>query len=232
MTTSQRRAEIEKIVRGMHREIIQSAKLRYRCGLPPYPQLFSPDVAIEKYGYAYEIRESMPGALSGHQFQTAGMIDTEQNIVMISSAMQFETQRFTAAHELGHLVLHESLPTMRQHRDRPVTGERRGPRDPVEEEADYFAAVWLAPGPTVRHYFQERFGNIPLVLNENVAFHVAGYKGATDLMASKPGSLAFPIAVARATGFNGRHFDSLARFFGLSPMAMGIRLNELGLVAY
>lgn len=232
MITAKRRAEIEKIVRGMHREIIQSAKLRYRCGLPPYPQLFSPDVAIEKYGYAYEIRESMPGARSGRQFQTAGMIDTEQSIVMISSDMQFETQRFTAAHELGHLVLHESLPNMRQHRDRPVTGENTGPRDPVEEEADYFAAVWLAPGPTVEYYFRERFGNAPLVLNESTAFHVAGYKGATDLMASKPGSLAFPIAVARATSFNGRHFESLARFFGLSTMAMGIRLNELGLVAY
>jgi hypothetical protein len=171
----------------------------------------------------------MPGAHSGRQFQTAGMIDTEQSIVMISSDMQFETQRFTAAHELGHLVLHESLPNMRQHRDRPVTGENTGPRDPVEEEADYFAAVWLAPGRTVEHYFRERFGNIPLILNESTAFHVAGYKGVADVMASKPGSLAFPIAVGRATSFNGRHFESLARFFGMSPMAIGIRLNETGL---
>jgi hypothetical protein len=46
MIAANRRAEIEKIVRGMHHEIIQGAKLRYRCGLPPYPQLFSPDVAI------------------------------------------------------------------------------------------------------------------------------------------------------------------------------------------
>lgn len=232
MITAKRRAEIEKIVRGMHQEIINSAKLRYNCGLPPYPQLFSPDVAIEKYGYSYEIRESMPSAHAGYQSQTAGMIDTEQGIVMISNNMRYETQRFTAAHELGHLVLHESLPNMRQHRDRPVTGENSGPRTPIEEEADYFAAVWLAPGPTVEHYFRERFGNIPLVLNENTAFHVAGCKGVADLMASKPGSLAFPIAVGRATSFNGRHFESLARFFGLSPTAMGIRLSKLGFVVY
>ncbi|MGA9916338.1 MAG: ImmA/IrrE family metallo-endopeptidase [Paraburkholderia sp.] len=232
MITAKRRAEIDKIVRGMHQEIIQSAKLRYRCGLPPYPQLFSPDSAIEKYGYSYEIRESMPGAQFGRQFQTAGMIDTEQSIVMVSSDLKYETQRFTAAHELGHLVLHEKLPGMRQHRDRPVTGESMGSRDPVEEEADYFAAVWLAPARTVQHYFQARFGNIPLVLNEDTAFHIAGFKGVPDLMASKPGSLDFPIAVARAVSFSGKSFDSLARFFGLSPMAMGIRLRELALVAY
>lgn len=232
MITAKRRAEIEKIVRGMHQEIINGAKLRHHCGLPPYPQLFSPDAAIEKYGYSYEIRRTMPSAQTGRHNQTAGMIDTEQGIVMVSGDLGYETQRFTAAHELGHLVLHERLPGMRQHRDRPVTGELMGPRDPVEEEADYFAAVWLAPAPTVRHYFRERFGKIPLVLNETTAFHVAGYKGAPDLMASKPGSLAFPIAVARAESFNGRRFESLAHFFGLSPTAMGIRLRELDLVAY
>ncbi|WP_321868083.1 ImmA/IrrE family metallo-endopeptidase [Paraburkholderia tropica] len=232
MINAKRRAEIEKIVRGMHHEIVQSAKLKYSCGLPPYPQLFSPDIAIEKYGYTYEIRETMPGALSGGQFRTAGMIDTEQCVVMVASDMKFETQRFTAAHELAHLVLHESLPGMRQHRDRPVTGEHLGHRDPIEEEADYFAAIWLAPGPTVEHYFKKRFTNAPLVLNELTAFHVAGYKGVADLMASKPGSLVFAIAVARATKFSGRTFDSLASFFGLSPTAMGIRLRELGLVSY
>lgn len=234
MITAKRRAEIEKIIHGMHHEIIQSAKLRYpsHLGLPPYPQLFSPDVAIEKYGYSYEIRESMPGAQSGGQFRTAGMIDTEQAIVMISSSMSYETQRFTAAHELGHLVLHESLPSMRQHRDRPLSGEFMGPRPLVEEEADYFAAVWLAPSATVKHYFQGRFGSIPLVLNEDTAFHIAGHKGIVDLMASKPTSLEFPVAVARATRFNGRPFESLARFFGMSPTAMGIRIKQLELVAY
>ncbi|WP_260436097.1 ImmA/IrrE family metallo-endopeptidase [Burkholderia glumae] len=232
MIAAKRRAEIEKIVRGMHREIIQGAKLRYSCGLPPYPQLFSPDSAIEKYGYSYEVRDSMPSATVGSAFVTAGMIDTVQRIVVVASDLNFEIQRFTAAHELGHLVLHESLSHMKRHRDRPATGEDFYSRDPVEAEADYFAAVWLAPGPTVEHYFKERFGNIPLTLNETTAFHVAGVKGVTDLMASKPNSLTFAIAVARATSFNSRRFESLASFFGLSAKAMAIRLRELRLVAY
>jgi hypothetical protein len=232
MITLRRREEIEKIVRGMHREIIQGAKLKYECGLPPYPQLFNPDDAIEKYGYSYEIRESMPVARAGGRFQTAGMIDTTQKIVMILSKLNYEVQRFTAAHELGHLVLHEGLPGMRQHRDRALSGEHRGPREPLEEEADYFAALWLAPAATVKWYFEERFGNIPLALNETTAFHVAGEKGVQDLMASSAGSLAFPIAVARAERFNGKQFQSLAGFFGMSSMAMGIRLRELGLTAY
>ncbi|MBU9276926.1 hypothetical protein [Burkholderia gladioli] len=107
-----------------------------------------------------------------------------------------------------------------------------GPRPLVEEEADYFAAVWLAPGPTVKYYFRDRFGNFPLVLNEGTAFHVAGHKGVADLMTSKPTALDFAIAVARATRFNGRPFESLAHFFGMSPMAMGIRLKQPQLVAY
>jgi hypothetical protein len=232
MITLKRRQEIDKIVRGMHTEIIQSARLKYRCGLPPYPQLFSPDVAIEKYGYSYEVRESMPSAYGGDRFVTAGMIDTEQRIVMVLSALPYEVQRFTSAHELGHLVLHENLTGMRQHRDRALSGETIGTRDATEEEADYFAAVWLAPAPTVRYYFERRFGGIPLVLNEDSAFHVAGEKGVQDLMASKPSSLDFPIAVARAERFNGKRFQSLAGFFGMSSKAMGIRLRELGLTTY
>jgi hypothetical protein len=232
MIAQRRREEIEKIVRGMHREIIQGAKLKYECGLPPYPQLFNPDNAIEKYGYSYEIRESMPVARTGGRFQTAGMIDTTQKIVMILSQLKYEVQRFTAAHELGHLVLHESLPGMRLHRDRALSGEHSSPREPLEEEADFFAALWLAPAPTVKFYFEKRFGGVPLVLNEATAFHVAGEKGVQDLMASPASSLAFPIAVARAERFNGKPFPSLANLFGMSSTAMGIRLRELGLTAY
>lgn len=58
------------------------------------------------------------------------------------------------------------MPGMRLHCDRPITGESMSAKDPIEAEADYFAAVCLAPGRTVEHYFRKRFGDIRLTLNE------------------------------------------------------------------
>ena len=37
--------------------------------------------------------------------------------------------------------------------------------------------------------------------------------------------------LASAESFNGNHFDSLAKQFRVSPIAMAIRLKELGIVA-
>src|SRR5260370_15087724 len=105
---AKRRGEIEYTVRKLQFEIWNSAKLKYAAGLPPLPQLFAPDAAIENNGYSFEIRDSMPSAFNAQDAQTAGMIDNVRQIVTIRSGLKYEVQRFTAAHELGHLVLHQA----------------------------------------------------------------------------------------------------------------------------
>jgi hypothetical protein len=229
---AKRRDEIEYTVRKLQFEIWTGAKLKYAAGLPPLPQLFAPDAAIENTGFSFEIRDSMPSAFRRQDNETAGMIDNVRQIVSIRSGLKYEVQRFTAAHELGHLVLHQAHLGTKLHRDRSLSGFQMGIRPPLEQEADLFAALWLAPSKTVTTEFKARFGAIPIILNEDAAYWLVGQNGAHDLLASNADSLAFPMAVAQAEKFGRKRFTSLAKFFGMSPTAMAIRLQELNLVAY
>jgi Zn-dependent peptidase ImmA (M78 family) len=139
------------------------------------------------------------------------------------------TRRFTAAHELGHFVLHPHVGSRRLHRERPVNGPR-GDRPLLEQEADYFAACLLMPRRAVIDEFSARFvKKHPLPLTEVVAYHLKADVGL--LFSQRPGSMLFAQSVARAEQFDTRRFQSLADFFGVSSPAMGIRLTELGLVA-
>jgi hypothetical protein len=78
--------------------------------------------------------------------------------------------------------------------------------------------------------FDARFGSKhPLALTETVAYHL---KADERLLFAQPaGSLLFAEAVAKAQQFDRRRFQSMAAFFGVSPRAMAIRLEELDLVA-
>jgi hypothetical protein len=88
-------------------------------------------------------------------------------------------------------------------------------RDPLEQDADYFAACYLAPARLVVEAYQNRFGlGPPLPLTQAVAFHLTE-QPSHALIRAGPGSLEFVVAVARARSFNGRHFDSLANEFEL-----------------
>lgn len=233
MITDKRKKEIEASVRSLHLEVLQGGRLRTSGGQPHLIEQLSPDVAIEKCGFSYDVRSTMPSSLSGAKTETAGMIDFLRQIVIIKGGNSTEIQRFTAGHELGHLVLHRDQIGSMPHRDRPLPGGEMGPRSPMDEEADFFSALYTAPGPTVIHFFQQRFGKAPLPLNDLTAYHIAGEKGRTDLLAGGGDAKAFAVAVARAEKFGGHdRFHSLAKLFCMSPTAMGFRLRELGLVVY
>ena len=64
-------------------------------------------------------------------------------LVAVSNKFSKEVQNFTAAHELGHAILHEQAIL---HRDIPVDSiGKRVVRDRVEIEADTFATYFLMP---------------------------------------------------------------------------------------
>jgi hypothetical protein len=86
------------------------------------------------------------------------------------------------------------------------------------------------PRKAVISEFDARFtSKHPLVLTETVAYHLKIDIG--TLFSQPRGSLLFAEAVARAQQFDRARFQSLAQFFGVSALAMAIRLEELGLVA-
>ncbi|HEY3283089.1 MAG TPA: ImmA/IrrE family metallo-endopeptidase [Armatimonadota bacterium] len=83
--------------------------------------------------------------------QVAGYIDLEQQSVVVNAVDRPNRQRFTIAHELGHWALHQD-----QLQNNPERGVlMRVPlgtsnRDPVEREANVFAANLLVPQAFLR----------------------------------------------------------------------------------
>ncbi|OBR53100.1 ImmA/IrrE family metallo-endopeptidase [Paraburkholderia tropica] len=223
------KAAIAAEVRRFQYEIWQRAGTSHHT-IPHLLQLFRPDHAASVHSIEYEVAA---GSLGVHgvgraQYQVAGLVDVQRSTIRIAGNLPYEVQRFTGAHELGHVVLHPGLPL---HRDRPLLGDSPVP-DRREREANYFAACFLAPEKLLRKAFEERFRCTTLHLDDRVAFAIAG-NGAQDLLRSKTGSLEFPRAVATAQKFGiGNHFKSLAEEFGMSPTAMAIRIRELELVSY
>ena len=83
-------------------------------------------------------------------------VGTNKNEKLVQVSKQFpqETQNFTAAHELGHAILHKQTVL---HRDRPLDGSSNTPRIREEMQADKFATFFLMPSKLVEDIFFEMF---------------------------------------------------------------------------
>lgn len=156
---------------------------------------------------------------------TAGMLDRRNRSVLLSSRQSYEAQRFTAAHEVGHWLLH---PGQILFRDRALSSHAEGGRPEMEQQADLFAACFLMPPKLLRDAFHARFPvRDPMTNTGVICFNLPNGQHLEGL---PPGTKEFALAVARAESFNGQRFKSLCHLFGVSPTAMAIRLRELELV--
>lgn len=220
-------ARIELAARDLLTSVYRSEQAT-RPGVLHPMQMLEPDVLGAHLGYSVEYAVSLGSWKRGNgNFEIAGLLDQQRNIIRLSEQFARQEVRFTGAHEVGHIVLRH--PGMVIHRDRPVQGVfPDGPRDPYEKEADYFAACVLVPRRLLLDEYAKRFSfGPPLHLDDTIAFNLCG-DSAHKVMRDGPG--AFACAVARARSFNGRQFRSLADVFNVSVSAMSIRLRELGLV--
>lgn len=226
--------KIQDEVKRLHREIWQNKELFWpNQSLLPIDMLV-PEVACQILGVEYlELGnlESQVFSFRGSRFKVAGLIDRQANKIVVSNAFPEKISRFTAAHEIGHWVLH---PDQVMHRDRSIDGS--GAKDlkrPLEErEADYFAACFLMPVKLVTEMFKSNFmTTIPMKFDENVSFWLNPSEYDSLLRAEKD-SLNREFALARCAAFNSRHFYSLADQFRVSNAAMAIRIKELDLVGW
>ena len=193
-------------------------------------QMLEPEVVAEFLSLRLEYADGLGKWRSGNaDFEIAGLLDQQRRLIRVSTKFPYEVQRFTAAHEIGHVVLNH--PGTVIHRDRPAFNlSSEGGRDRTEREADYFAACLLAPRRLLIEEYQKRFLiGPPLPLNDDVAFNLCG-ESAHALMRAGRDSMKFALTVASARRFNGRDFRSLADTFNMSVSAMAIRLRELGLI--
>lgn len=223
---------IEREVRRLQFEVWSRRALLWPMGEPRAEAMFEPRVVADVLGLYYETRELVASERGGFgEYEAAGSLDRRTGILAVSGRFEYPVQRFTAAHEIGHFVIHPWVGDRVAHRDRPVRGYQLSGRQVVEQEADYFAACLLVPRKPLVSAFEMRFGTRkPLPLTETVAFHLAG-GSAHHLFSAPSSSLQFASAVARAEAFDGRRFVSLASMFNVSVSAMAIRLREVGLVA-
>lgn len=219
---------IEKEARRLQVEIYGQRAVRYPLGVPDIPTLFDPRNVADHCGLFYETRDRLDTDYRGGG-EAAGLWQRDRSTILVSGRFPYEVQRFTAAHEIGHFILHPNIGDRTLHREMAV-GSVSHYRSHIEREADYFAACLLMPRNAVIKQFELRFGDKhPLVLTETVAFHLKADERV--LFAQPAGSVMFAEAVARAAQFDRCRFKPLAGHFGVSVRAMALRLDELGLVA-
>jgi Zn-dependent peptidase ImmA (M78 family) len=224
--------EIEKEARRLQYEIWTSSDFLWEFGKPSrIEQMFTPEVAARVCHLNYEPVGGV-AANEWNKFASAGTLDRDRGTIRVSTQFGYTTQRFTGAHEIGHFLLHPQLGSGGViHRDRPISGSVSNWRPLVEVEADYFAACFLMPRKLVIQAYEDRFGSRkPPQKTEAVLYHL--FKRDMNTYFSAPrGSKIFARAVASTTAFDTKRFPSLADQFGVSPDALAIRLEELGLVA-
>ena len=221
-------SEIERHARNLHKKIWQNRNKIWSNAIPSNPiDMLDPAMALKFIGYDCDLDETLGQFYSdGKLIEVAGTIDKSSAKVHISRQFKNNIQNFTAAHELGHALLHQ---TSGLHRDRPLDGTTIS-RDPVELEADKFAALFLMPRKLVKTTFEKFFLTDKFFLSEETAFALS----LGDLMELKKKATALrqlSKMLASAEHYNGRHFVSLANQFKVSTEAMAIRLEELELLA-
>lgn len=197
-------------------------------GVPAHPlDLLDPAVALHLKGFDVCTDPNL-GEMweDGAHIRIAGIVDQDERIVRVSPAITDQERRFTTAHELGHVVLHPHMTGL--HRDRTLSGPSQR-SDKLEREADAFASRFLMPAKMVLMRFRECFGTDVFRLNEDAVFGlrlVSIDQARRHLRCQRDVSL----ALATTISYMGASFESLSRFFRVSPPAMAIRLEEVGLV--
>lgn len=223
------RGKIESIARRLQADLWRQRRslLPDKMQISPLDML-EPTLAFTSIGYSVSLEEALGQYRVGDElFEVAGIVDKSKSAVHISRRFSPEIRKFTMAHELGHAIMH---PGSGLHRDRALDGTSgSGVRETDESEADIFAAYFLLPEKQVRLQFEHRYLKQRFVLNEETAFALTG--GSVESLQSKCKTLRdITRMLASAERFNGAHFYSMAKSFGVSIEAMAIRIEELDLV--
>lgn len=189
--------------------------------------VIDPVVALRYLGYDCVLDDALGRYNNeGKTIEVAGLIDRAAKLVQISPQFPAHVRAFTAAHELGHALLHPDSGGV--HRDRPIDGSSRS-REQTELEADKFAACFLMPSRLVRELFAERFSSAPFILTDQTAYNLL-HEPVERARQALPIRRAVARRLASAESYGGRFFTSLAAQLNVSVEAMAIRLEELGLI--
>lgn len=166
--------DMENMVRDFQNKLwIHRDKIWKNANISDAMQVLNPKDVVQKVlGYTLRQSESLGMLTIGTElFEVAGLIDKNKRLVSVSTQYPEEVVNFTLAHELAHLILHEHAVL---HRDRPFDGSSSIPKDPLEQQADKFAAYFLMPASVVKEVFNEIFEVEKLYINENTVLALSG----------------------------------------------------------
>ncbi len=216
--------EIERKVKALHKLIWKSRYMMW-SEQPNFIDMLDPLKVFELIGYKCSTESSL-GEFSdnGKLIEAAGLIDNDARQIRISEHFKPEVRRFTAAHELGHALLHTQNGL---HRDRPIDGTVKA-KLASEYEADFFASRFLMPEKLLKTIFKRLFLTDKFSPDENTtsAFRIGSFDEVKSKFKSKRDFARF---LASTEQYNGVRFYSLASQFKVSTEAMAIRLEELDL---
>lgn len=224
-------SEIEMVVRDLQNTLWLQREKIWKTELSEHLiDMLKPNVVLEKImNYVY----ITPDALgtynqSGVTFEVAGLINKREKVVEISKNFPEETQNFTAAHELGHAILHRQSV---MHRDKPIDGSLNISKSREETQADKFATYFLMPAKTIRKVFLKYFETSKFIINEDSVLAIRG--GSTQALRYKcQNKRGLGRLLASTDYFAGESFNSLAKLFNVSIETMAIRLEELDLLDF
>lgn len=221
--------DLELIARTLHRLMWGHREQLFGTADVEPAEVVDPGLALKAMGYRFVEHETLGEHAAGKDtYEVAGLMDRDHGEVRISRRFDPGLRRFTAAHELGHALLHTGSGL---HRDRAPDGSAVRSRDPQEREADQFAAYFLLPEKLVREAFIKRFLAAPFELTDATAFALAS-ESLAQLKRQCRSERDLSRRLASAHHYNSRHFHSLDEKFGVSVEVMAIRLEELGLVQF
>lgn len=190
--------------------------------------LFSPENIADFLGLRYREVDSIPSI--GLHVMTAGILDRPNKTILVSKEFPSEQRRLTGMHEVIHWMCHEEVGRNQLHRDRPIGFFQKSQEiDLVEWEATNFACQYLMTDRMVKEKFADSFKidlGARFPFNENTAF----YLGVDVDRLSKMSLRERSTKLATVSRF-GRDILPMYKCFKVSPTAMAIRLEELGLVS-
>ena len=187
-------------------------------------QFTDPTIAFEAMGYEFDTVGSL-GELIGANSEMAGFIDATNNRAKVSTRFPPNVQLFTAAHELGHAILHDAR-GLGLHREINNDGTMQFNKPPIEKQADQFAAAFLMPENLIRKQFIQRFNTDCFTLNSDNMYGLTSSGQPQKFNSARELSR----ILAKAIRFHDRSFPSLVEFFKLSPEAVAIRIEVTGLI--
>ena len=218
----------EQAARQMLRRIWNERRQIWGDDLPADPvDMLDPGIAIERLGFEFEYVPEIPDWPPSTRHALAGEVDPSRKRVTVSELFGLQSARFTAAHELGHVMLHSG----RMFRERPISGPRLSEQSPMERQADKFAAEYLMPARLLRTRVKSSFGvESPIVVRDGEAFWL-DMDQSEDLLRASPNSHELAFALAKCPrDFRGNRIPSLAEQFKVSVQAMAYRVQELRLI--